>query len=371
MALIGFLVYNFLIKKNPGKEGQQGQFPQGQEGEINPPGQKEENAPGPEIKTKGLSAEKVLAPTLSADKTKVIYYSQINGNVWQSSFNGSNLTKISETILNNLAKIIWLPDKTKVVSVYQSPDEHISKYIYDYKTGKARLLDSHVQEINWSSRGDKIVYQYTNELNDENNINISNPDGTGLQNVFKTRMTNLNLDWTAAGISFYEKPSGLAQGTFFLLNPLTKGLTKVISNIYGLSVKWSPQGDKILFSKTTNQGKNIGLSSILKNGSKETALDIQTPVEKCTWSQDNRTIFCAIPKNINEAETMPDDFYKGTFISDDGFWKINLDTAEKTPLLEPQEIEGTYDAVDLFLSPLEDYLFFVNKKDGLLYSIEL
>ncbi|GAF81508.1 unnamed protein product, partial [marine sediment metagenome] len=132
------------------------------------------------------------------------------------------------------------------------------------------------------------------------------------------------------------------------------------------------QGDKVLFSKTNSNGKNIGLYVASKDGSNETSIDISGLVEKCVWSLDNRTIFCAVPKNISETEILPDDFYKGSFTSDDEFWKINLETGVKTILLEPWEKgERIYDAIDLFLSPLEDYLFFVNKKDGLLYSIEL
>jgi hypothetical protein len=139
-----------------------------------------------------------------------------------------------------------------------------------------------------------------------------------------------------------------------------------------LTAKWSPQGDKFIFTKTNEEGKNLYLRVALKDGSAEANINVSTFTDKCVWSQDNRTVFCAIPKNISGTETLPDDYYKGNFISDDEFWKINLETAENTSLIEPWErTEETYDAIDLFLSPLEDYLFFVNKKDGLLYSIEL
>ncbi len=376
LALIAFLVYNFVFKKSSQQSGPgtEGQFPAGEEGQPGTNGEQGEEGftPSPELKIKAISTEKVIAPTLSADKTQVIYYSQSNGNVWQSAFDGSGLTKISSTILNNLAGIIWSPDKTKVISIYQNPDETVSKYSYDYKTGKATLLGSYIQEIAWSPASDKIAYQYTNNATGENNISTANSDGKNWKNVFQTRMANLNIDWVVSEISFYEKPSGLVQGSLFLLNPVTKNLTKVLSSIYGLSVKWSPQGDKVLYSKTSDSGKNIGLYFSPKNGSTETNTNVVTLVEKCVWAQDNRTIFCAIPKNITEATVLPDNFYKGSFISDDDFWKINLETGEKTLLLEEQEKIGiTSDAVSLFLSPLEDYLFFINKKDGLLYSIEL
>ena len=373
LALVVFLVYNFFFKKPAEEAGGPGGLPAGQGGA--PPaggGGGETTTSSPELKIKSLSTERILAPTLSADKTKVIYYSAENGNVWQVSFDGSDTTRISSAVLNNLVKIIWSPDKTKVVSIYQDTAENITKNIYDYKTGKVSPLGYYVQEIAWSPTGDKIAYQYTNDTTNENNISTANADGTKWQNVFQTRMKNITLDWVGSEISFYEKPSGIAPSSLFLLNPLTKNLTKVLSDIYGLSVKWSPQKDRVLYSKTASNGKNISLYVAKKDGSNEINTAISTVIEKCVWSQDNRTIFCAIPKNINEAAILPDDFYKGSFTADDEFWKINLDTDEKTALLQSWERDNEiYDAVDLFLSPLEDYLFFVNKKDGLLYSIKL
>ncbi len=68
--------------------------------------------------------------------------------------------------------------------------------------------------------------------------------------------------------------------------------------------------------------------------------------------------------------TWPDDYYKGLITLKDDFYKINLETDEKTKILG-STIQFSYDAQDLFLSPKEDYLFFTNRSDGLLYSLKL
>ena len=375
LALIVFLIYSLLFKKPLDEEEElgPGQLPEGKEGEFKPGTDKNgEVTPSPELKIKAISAERVLAPTLSADRTKVTYYSQYNGHVWQTAFDGSGLTRISLVDLDNLADIIWSPDRTKVISVYQDELGEITKYFYDYETDKVSPLNRYAQEIAWSSDSNKIVYQYTNTSTNDNNLSIANPDGTNWQNIFRTRMKDLNLDWVNSGIVFYEKPSGSTRSSLFLINPLTKNLTKVLSDIYGMATKWSPQGDKFIYSETDNKGSTIALYLALKDGTGKKSIGVSGLVEKCVWSLDNRTVFCAIPKNINRAEVLPDDFYKGSFASDDEFWKINLETKQKTALLESWERgDQAFDAIDLFLSPLEDYLFFVNKKDGLLYSIEL
>jgi len=374
IALIGFLVYNFFIKKPSGEEGiGPGELPEGEEGESGPGWEEgEEITPSPALKIKAISAERVLTPVLSSDEMKIAYYGQANGNIWQSAFDGSSLTRISSVSLDNLVKVIWSPDKNKIIRIYQDAEGSISKYFYNHETNQALPLSKDIKEITWSLDDNKIAYQYTNEITNKNTITIADPDGNNWKNILDVRIKNLNLDWISSGITFCEKPSGIAQSSIFLLNPSTGNLTKVLSNIYGMAAKWSPQADKILYSKTNNKGKNLALYLALKDGSGETSANISSLVEKCVWSADNRSLFCAIPKDISQAEVLPDDFYKGIFVSDDEFWKINLETGERTPLLEPWEKgEESYDAVNLFLSPLEDYLFFVNKKNGLLYSIEL
>ena len=373
LALLGLLLYTLFFRADQnGNDSETGDFPESEEGENGQTQEDGEIIPSPEKKVKVISTERVLSPIISQDENKVTYYSQYNGSVWESSFDGSNLTRISSKNLENLVDIIWSPDKNKVVSIFQNEQENITKSIYDYKTGEIYPLDSNIKNIVWSPDSNNIGYQYLNEQIGQNSISIANSHGQSWQNIFNLRMNDINLNWSSSGISFFQKPSGLAKSSLFLLNPASRQLTKVLSEIYGLSVKWSPQGDKLIFSKTSQKGENLNLYSVSKNGVNEINLDLPSFIEKCAWSKDNRTIFCAIPKELSSASVLPDDYYKGAFTSIDEFWKINLETGEKARLLEPWErSDEEYDAIKLFLSPLEDYLFFVNKKNGLLYSVEL
>jgi len=284
----------------------------------------------------------------------------------------SYIFSCSATNLENLVKVLWSPSKTKAITIFQDNLENVSKYLYDYATNKSSPLNKYLNYISWSPDSKKIAYQYQNDFTDDNNISTSNPDGSKFTILLNTRMKNLVVEWPqGSDIFLMEKPSGLAQSTLYSLNSVSKSLNGVISNVYGFSVKWSPKGEKILYSKTGSKGENIGIFTTNRNGSNEKSAGISTLAEKCTWSQDTRFIYCAIPTNINSAKILPDDFYKGTFIGDDRFYKINTETGEKTNILEGETLNGPYDATDLFLSPQEDYLMFINKGDGLLYSIKL
>lgn len=369
IVLAGLLIYNFLIKK-PAQPGEGGNLPGA--GEQGPGEQPPIDQPQPEAKIKAISQEPVFSPTITSDKNQVIYYSRSNGNVWKSDFDGNNLSQVSDANLDNLIKVVWSPDKNNVITVFQDNLENISKYFYSHVTKQVLPLNRYINYITWSPDSKKIAYQYQNDATGINTINTSNPDGTKYNVVLNTRMKNLIVEWPqGTDIFLREKPSGLAQSSLYSINSVTKTFNKIISDVYGFSVKWSSKGDKILYSKTNQNGRNIGIFAADRNGTNEKAAEATTLVEKCTWSQDIRYAYCAIPKNIIDAKILPDDFYKGTFVGDDGFYKINVEISEKTNLFEGKTINGTYDATDLFLSPNEDYLFFINKGDGLLYSIEL
>ncbi|MBD3282523.1 MAG: hypothetical protein GF387_02865 [Candidatus Portnoybacteria bacterium] len=372
LALAAFLIYNLLIKPESSKEpeGTSG-LPESEKGTTQP-NQEDEFTPQPEQRVKTISSEPVASATLTQDQDQIIYYSQTSGNVWTANFDGSDLTKFSEASLENLLDVLWSPDKTKVITIFQDNLGKIQKYFYSYETKKALPLSEYMKEIAWSPSSDRIAYHYYNSLNDINTINLSNPDGSNYSTILNTRMKDIDVKWPKGSeVYIYEKPSGLAQSSLYALNTYTRGFTKILSDIYGFSPKWSKDGTRILYSKTDSRGEDIEIYTTSSIGSNPESAGISTLAEKCIWSQDPRMIYCAIPENIDKAKTLPDDFYKGTFQSIDKFWKINVETGEKTQILADYEILEVYDATNLFLSPEEDFLFFINKTNGLLYSIEL
>ncbi len=327
------------------------------------------NASPASLKLKAISKERVVSATLGEDGKTVKYYTRANGNVFESDFDGLELKKTSATTLANLLKAVWSGDKQKVIGIF-SENGKTKKYFYDYNTNQSSLLNDKIGYVSWSPDSKKICYQFS-ESSGRSNISTANPDGTGYKNIFKTRLDNLIIEWPIKEkISLRQPASGLSQNFLYALNSDNGDFVRVLSDIYGLSVKWSPKADKILFSSTDALGKGPHLTLADESGANFKELKLSGIADKCIWSKDDKTIFCALPQQISEYATWPDDYYKGTLIIDDDIYKINLETGEKTKIIGSGE-SGSFDAQELFLSPKEDYLFFTNRKDGLLWSLKL
>lgn len=354
------LVYNFGLKKLPIKEKVPVEEQAGPEIAV----------PTPASKINIISQEKVFWPVLSDDGKKILYF-QANGNLFESDFQGKEIKKVSSLVLKNLIKVLWSPgNKEKIIAIFNE-EGLAKKYLYNYKTGLSIGLNENIRWINWSPDGKKIVYQFRDSKTDTNTISVANPDGSNWKNIFKTRVEDLIVDWPAKDkVSIQTRPSGLSQGFLYAINPDNGDFKKILSDFYGLNVKWSPRGDKILFNNTDQNNGNLALSISDANGENIKKLDFSTIIEKCVWAQDNRTLFCAVPQNLSTNAVWPDDYYKGKVVVKDDFYQINIETDSKTKIINSDETVS-YDGQELFLSPKEDTLFFVNRRDGQLYVVKL
>jgi len=360
-----FAAYNFFLKEEGGLASKTGQTENGYESSY----PDSSSRPQASLKVKLISQGPVLG--LTADGNKVKYYNKEKGGVFECNLDGSDLDRTSSVNLEGLLEVLWSPSKTKVITIFEK-NHQLEKYYYDYTTGLAGEIDKNIRWVSWSQTEDKIAYQYYNSITEDNNISTANPDGTSWTNLMQTRMKDLIIEWPKSEIiSLRTRASGLAQSLVYTIDQTTNDLEKVIAETYGLTILWSPRGDKILFSETNNQGTNLRLKVLNLDDNSINEVSLVTLTEKCAWSQDNQTIFCAVPKNIPSRAILPDDYWKEKIVFSDDFWKIDLNTQQAEQIYSPGGGSEIYNVKEILLSPNENYLFFINRSDGSLYNLEL
>lgn len=304
-----------------------------------------------------LSNEPVLGVTLNSLGNQVRYYLKTNGMVIEQNFDGSGRKTISNTFIPGLVRVIWSPNKTKVIT------ENIKgeKFLYDYRINQAVKLDSNMHQIAFSPGGEKIAYQWKNEQ-----LSMADPDGTNWQNI-RPLTFRPEIAWTDEGVFVYAQPDGRASGNLELIDPETGYTESVLQNIYGLDISWSPSGQKLLYSETDRQGREINLWVLDRTANQKISLKLPSFVKKCTWGPEEQTLWCASPTSLPQNAILPNDYYNGKISTQDTFWKIDLLSLRAELLAK----NTPYDATDLILTPSQNYLLFINKLDGRLYSLRL
>ncbi|OGZ33571.1 MAG: hypothetical protein A2Y98_01390 [Candidatus Portnoybacteria bacterium RBG_19FT_COMBO_36_7] len=347
------VVYNFFLKNGNAPAENETGFP---ENELN-------------LKITAISHEKVLAPAIGEDNKTIKYYLEDSGRVSSLAFDGSNEESISGNSLPGLSEVIWSPDRKKVIGIFSTITP--KKYFYDYRTKKSILLNESIKSIAWAPSSEKIAYQYETSDGLYNNIGVADPDGTSWRAVFQTRLTDLVVAWPAADkICFFNKPSSQTAGSLFAIDPDSGAFTKILSDLYGLDIKWSPDGQKMVYQTTDQNGKNLKLYVAYSDGSQQKEMPVQTLAEKCAWSFDNQSIYCAVPQQFSQYAIWPDDYNFNRVSLIDDFYIINTASLAKTKIAGSDTAQS-FDAQNLILAPGNDYLLFINRKNRLLYNIEL
>lgn len=218
---------------------------------------------------------------------------------------------------------------------------------------------------------DRNKFFFLESVNGKTAVYISKPDLSDKIKVFESPLTEWTAAWASANIiTLQTKPSVKSNGYLYFLNPTTKVVKKVIGDLPGLNTLTSPDGNKILI----NQSQENSFSSFVLDlkYNKITPLSLRALSDKCVWSKNSVSLYCAVPK-ITPAAEYPDAWYRGEIGFDDSLWTINTNTGETKLLHSPSEslINEEMDAVNLFLDSKEKKLFFTNKKDQTLWMLDL
>jgi hypothetical protein len=305
------------------------------------------------------------APT-SELAPSIRYIERSTGHIYQMYLDTKKSGTISNSTIPGVYEAIFNNRATSTIYRYVSTDEKTITSFLASLGGDSSFLPVDITAISLSP--DKT--QFFSIIKNANGVTgtIKSFDETKTNQVFTSAFSEWLPQWvTDKNIYLTTKPSYLVSGSVYILNITNGTLSKIFGGIDGLTTLADNDGNFILYNASLNIGPKLNVFDVKNHTSVD--LDIYGLPEKCIWSPDNINVYCAIPNTIVGTE-YPDYWYQGLVSFTDYFVKINTKTKEVATLANSQN-ETPIDATNLFLNKGEDKLFFTNKKDSTLWSLDL
>jgi len=324
---------------------------------------------GDTITTPTVVKKDIKAPKPPAPKFEIVpsirYVERATGHIYQMYLDTKVSGKVSNSTIPSIYEVIFDGNAKSVIYRYLSTDNNsISSFVASLGSTKSEFLPSNVIDITLSQ--DKTKYFYLTKSGNGVTGTIRSFNETKSSQVFTSPYTEWISQWVGKDKIFLTtKASSNVDGTIFSLNSTTGTLSKVFSGVKGLTTLVNNDGSLVLYSSSSSGTPSLNIFNTKDRS--VTDLGVYSLAEKCVWSTDNITIYCAVPGNIGGNQ--PDSWYQGLTSFDDAFLRINTRTGEELNIVSSNN--ESIDATELFLDKKEETLFFVNKKDSTFWSLDL
>jgi hypothetical protein len=290
----------------------------------------------------------------------------MNGHIYKMFLDTKTKEKVSNSTIPSIYEAFFDNKANTVIYRYLGSNNIISSFVATLGATKGEFLQQNISNISISKDGTKFFYLLKNSNGSTGTVGRFGEDKKEI--IFNSPFTEWLSQWDNNGRIFLTtKPSYSTVGSIFFLNTTNKTISKLFGNIIGLTTLINPKGSLVLYSTSTETGPKLSVFNLSEHSEKD--IDTYGLPEKCVWSSDNINIYCAVPNTVT-GNQYPDIWYQGLVSFDDFFVKINTITGDKITIansINETSIDGTY----LFLNKTEDSLFFTNKKDSTLWSLDI
>lgn len=415
LVIAGGLYWYFLMGPatvTPGNGDQSGFNPFGGIGSANNPGGADQNGvggdngsnqnPGGSTNTGGtqnpaaLPALRLLSNTpvggygamSTTTDTIVRWADRGRGNVYEANYKTADITTLSNTVVPRIYGSAWNKNLTAFIgSLFQEGDSAASAVYAELTPQSASAIagtdGSTIAPYSLHGKnlpGNMIGYAVSPDrsklfmLVNESGSGVgyvSSFTGQSTVKIFTTPLTQVNVDWPSDNIiAITTKGSASYSGFLYFVNPKTGTWTKELGPLPGMSAKVSRDGKSAIVSATASGGLNTSIYTLATAVGTDAV--IRTLADKCAWGNFYKdTVYCAVPTQLPSG-TYPDDWYSGKLSTTDKIWQVNAVTGEVhlvSSLVD--QADRIIDGFTLGLDPRDDYLFFMNKNDLSLWSLDL
>lgn len=286
-------------------------------------------------------------------KTGNIYYLSPVGQVIRIS--GGQEEVVNSQTLSRLNQLTASPDGTLAIAKFNYPNFQTFS-IFNTVTNSWQPLPAGTIAAAWSPT-QEIAYLDAKSLK---TLNLANQKTV---EILKLTQKEAELYWRPDSkiLLTNSLSSSELESQIWSINLANKTIAPFL-NETGLAIKWSLDGKFGLRLKTVNRTPLLGL--IDENGQALAELTFVTLPSKCLIKE--KKIYCAVPKNLPERISLPENYYKKAVYFEDSFYLIDLNTGGVSTIFNP---ELPIDAEHLELD--NGRLYFKNRLDDKLYSLTL
>ncbi len=311
-----------------------------------------------------LTDEPVITANLSRDGYQLQYVADTDQTLYSLGFNGGTPTKIQTLRFVEASETRWSPDRVKL----SLKDGELYK-IYNFDNQVEFEMPADITAMDWID-GTRFAYKVARTDESRGNISIGEFNDSGSWDptrVWDIDVPTLQLAtiYNQNYISFYPGPNGAKAENLQVVDTGGTGTRNLVSKIGGLEAKWSGDGQKGVYTSTSvDNPEAITVHAVNNDGSRQVSLNIPTFISKVAWGASNKTLYIARPDTIPGGVILPNDYYLNKFRTADSFWKIDLEEGTVSRIITSAELGLEIDAMNLFTSLDEKYLFFINKPTG-------
>jgi len=304
------------------------------------------------------------------------YYDEETGSFFVLSPDGTTRTLMTDAKYPAAEDIAWSPDGQQAVLTF--PDN--SKIVYDFVKKKQTSLAPELNNFSFDSSGKNLVSKYLDPVDKSNQwLIVSKNDGTSPQSIepLGENADSVIPAWSPNNqvIATYEDAVSNSQSSVLFLGRNGENLPSVNIQGRGFLPLWSPDGRKVLYSsysELTNDSPHLyimdgGTDSLGRN---IIDLGLDTWANKCVFSQNGYSIYCAVPYYLRAGSglqpSLSDDI-------PDNIYEINLLRGSTRLLARPVDSLGAqrFSIGALRLSADESSLFFLDKQTGSVQRVQL
>lgn len=328
-------------------------------------------------KLRKISSEPVAGAGVMDFKagTVVRHIEKATGHIFETELFSPSQNRISNTTIPMVYDAVWGNNNNSLIARYLKDDNQTidaySVLIKPISTTTENIISAIKLPgnlVDISVLGSSV---FSLEKTDSSSIGyISNFDGSKRVQIWNSPIREVLSQYvTPRIVALTTKPESTVGGFLFFVDTGNARITTVLSNIFGLSTLVNDLATQVL---VLDQGVGPTLSMFDIRNNSFTRMTPLTFPEKCVWGKKDRNIvYCAVPEEYIDNTSLTS-WYLGSISYTDDIWKYDIKNQTSSM------IEGLYndsgekiDVIKPILSQNEQYIVFINKIDGSLWSLDL